>query len=299
MSVGSNRGSFSLEHLKSADRFIKMRLALYKMPQAELEKAASSAVITLAEASTLCNTSARKLWEYAANLPDALPLYNSNTQAEDFLNATFLLQDVIAFYCAQETLIRKRRSQSYQQAVMQLIFPYSEQGDKNAMQAEAALSSYFKMPCSEAIRYELTAEILYMFFQYYPTHQPTPEMAEEISSVVVKELRGEPTSPSPAGQEGVPLSSDHPGSRKDKPRIDATRQACEEVRKEIEQGKHLFEVPDKDKTNLKHKHKTNHMTFLEAVRNKLAPTKPHLETVEVEWKKVPAHIKHNGRVPVQ
>jgi len=102
----------------------------------------------------------------------------------------------------------------------------------------------------------------------------------------------------PAGQEGAPLSSVHPGSRKDKARIGATRQACEEVRKEIEQGEHLFEVPDKDKTNLKHNYKTNYKTFLEAVSNKLTPMAPHKTTAREEWKKVPARLKHIGRVPV-
>ena len=86
----------------------------------------------------------------------------------------------------------------------------------------------------------------------------------------------------PADTSTAPVST---GSRKDKDRIAATRQACEAIRQEINQGKHLFGNG-----------KINKKTFFFLVSNALGNTRIHQETALAEWKKVPAHLKHNGRV---
>lgn len=80
------------------------------------------------------------------------------------------------------------------------------------------------------------------------------------------------------------------GSNKDVLRIQTTRQACETVRAEIEQGKHGFLVSGEYKTNWK--------TFYEAVKSELG-LKPHKDTAREEWEKVASNLKHQGRVPEQ
>jgi len=92
----------------------------------------------------------------------------------------------------------------------------------------------------------------------------------------------------PVEEQGPPP---HTGSNKDNDRIEATRQACESVRAEIEQGNHGFQV--------KNAYKTNQAHFLRAVQHILGNVKPRRDTVREEWKKVSNSVKHIGRVPEQ
>ncbi|MCL2012757.1 MAG: hypothetical protein FWG75_08235 [Cystobacterineae bacterium] len=90
------------------------------------------------------------------------------------------------------------------------------------------------------------------------------------------------------------------GSNKDKPRIEATRKACEQVRQEIEhevrqenaeQWRHMFLVNGVPKTNQNR--------FKQAVSALLDEIRPHRDTLRDEWKKVPKELVHNGRPPDQ
>jgi hypothetical protein len=111
-------------------------------------------------------------------------------------------------------------------------------------------------------------------------------------SFLAQEEAAQPPYPSAA-----PVST---GSRKDVERIAVTRQACESVRKELEQEKQTF---DSDRDNwmpslLFDTGKTTKKRFLEAVEKRLG-AKPHHDTAMEEWRKVPSNLKHKGRVQEQ
>jgi len=91
------------------------------------------------------------------------------------------------------------------------------------------------------------------------------------------------------------------GSRKDNARIQATSQACESVRSDLEREKQIF---DSDKANwepslLFDNGKTNWTAFLAAVQKNLGSTKYHYATARGEWEKVSDKLKHKGRVREQ
>jgi hypothetical protein len=89
------------------------------------------------------------------------------------------------------------------------------------------------------------------------------------------------------------------GSNKDKPRIEATKKACEQVRQEIAQkaGREIsLEGPMFLVNGVA---KTNQDRFEQVVHAILGKTKPHRDTLREEWKKVPKELVHNGRPPEQ
>ena len=90
------------------------------------------------------------------------------------------------------------------------------------------------------------------------------------------------------------------GSRRDIARIKATRQACEEVMKELNQEKQTF---DNDNDNWNPKllfatGKTTKQAFMNAVQERL-DEKPHRDTVVAVWNLISCDLKHRGRVPEQ
>ena len=107
----------------------------------------------------------------------------------------------------------------------------------------------------------------------------------------------------PPPQQPVAPPAASAGSREDKARIEATREACEYVRKKIDQEKQVF---DDDRGNWKPSllfvidgnAKTNWSAFRTAVEAKPG-SKCHYDTTRDEWGKVPKDLKHAGRVPEQ
>ena len=90
------------------------------------------------------------------------------------------------------------------------------------------------------------------------------------------------------------------GSRKDHERIQATRQACEEVVKELYREKQVLENNRVkwEQCLLFDNGKTNWKTFIGAVGKRL-DLKPHHDTAREAWKMVPESLKHNGRMREQ
>ena len=90
------------------------------------------------------------------------------------------------------------------------------------------------------------------------------------------------------------------GSRKDIERINATRQACDELVKELLLERQSFEN-NKDswvQGLLFDNGKTNWKTFERALAARLG-AKPHIVTARAGWKEVPDILKHMGRVREQ
>lgn len=105
------------------------------------------------------------------------------------------------------------------------------------------------------------------------------------------------TSTQPQEQATTPRST---GSKKDYERINATRQACGEIIKELLAERQLFETDRKNWTHtlIFDNGKTLWETFIQAVETQLG-SKPHGVTAREEWKKVPGSLKHNGRMREQ
>ncbi|MDL2279964.1 hypothetical protein LJC15_04825 [Desulfovibrio sp. OttesenSCG-928-G11] len=148
------------KRLEEADYFLKCLQALGKISQHDQVKAGSSAIVTLADAATICGISAQELWLNYVRL-GTLRMYNGDVPASDFINVTILLHDVIAFFCEQER-IRRRYEQSYQTTVKYIVD--NRLGHYNNL----CMSSYFRMSESDAIRFESTAIALSRFFILNP-----------------------------------------------------------------------------------------------------------------------------------
>lgn len=115
-------------------------------------------------------------------------------------------------------------------------------------------------------------------------------LAAEIASATI------PTA-QPQAKTTAPPST---GSRKDIERITATLKTCEGLVKELFQERQAFE---NNKNTWKQgllfdNGKTNWITFIQAVERHLG-SKPHHDTARAEWKKIPAKLKHMGRMREQ
>ena len=90
------------------------------------------------------------------------------------------------------------------------------------------------------------------------------------------------------------------GSKKDKPRIKATHEACEKVREEMKQERHVFDNDNSrwEPVLLLDTGKTKGEIFKEAVK-KIAGKNYQETTAREEWKKVPQSLKHTGGIPHQ
>ena len=136
----------------------------------------------------------------------------------------------------------------------------------------------------------------------YPLRQEVKGITHAFVAFVLKtfpeELPGAPFSVDQAYVQ-VPASLST-GSRKDHERIQATRQACEEVVKELYKEKQVFENNRVkwEQCLLFDNGKTNWKTFIGAVGKRL-DLKPHHDTAREAWKKVPERLKHNGRMREQ
>ncbi|MDL2207528.1 hypothetical protein LJB82_02265 [Desulfovibrio sp. OttesenSCG-928-M16] len=148
------------KRFEEAGYFLKCLQALNKISQHELAKAGSSAIVTLADAATICGISAQELWFNYVRL-GTLRMYNGDVPASDFINVTILLHDVVAFFCEQER-IRRCYEQSYQTTVKYIV------DNRLGNYDDICMSSYFRMPESDAIRFESTAIALSRFFILYP-----------------------------------------------------------------------------------------------------------------------------------
>ncbi|MDR3358715.1 MAG: hypothetical protein LBN96_07710 [Desulfovibrio sp.] len=126
----------------------------------------------------------------------------------------------------------------------------------------------------------------------------TRALVDSVHSALAQEAA---SAAAPAEQPQEKTTAPHStGSRKDLTRINATRQACEEVAEELLQEKRLFESSkDTWKQRLLFDNgKTNWNTFSSAVESRLGQP-PHYEAARAEWKKLPEGIKHKGRVREQ
>ena len=136
----------------------------------------------------------------------------------------------------------------------------------------------------------------------YPLRQEVKGITHAFVAFVLKtfpeELPGAPFSVDQAYVQ-VPASLST-GSRKDHERIQATRQACEEVVKELYREKQVLENNRVkwEQCLLFDNGKTNWKTFIGAVGKRL-DLKPHHDTAREAWKMVPESLKHNGRMREQ
>ena len=136
----------------------------------------------------------------------------------------------------------------------------------------------------------------------YPLRQEVKGITHAFVAFVLKtfpeELPGAPFSVDQAYVQSP--ASPSTGSRKDHERIQATRQACEEVVKELYREKQVF---DDNRAQWRQgllfdNGKTNWKAFIAAVGKRL-DLKPHHDTAREAWKKVPESLKHNGRMREQ
>ena len=136
----------------------------------------------------------------------------------------------------------------------------------------------------------------------YPLRQEvkgiTHAFVANVLKTFPKELPGAPFSVDQAYVQ-VPASLST-GSRKDHERIQATRQACEEIVKELYREKQVFDDKRAQWRQglLFDNGKTNWKAFVGAVTMRL-DLKPHHDTAREAWKKVPESLKHNGRMREQ
>ncbi len=84
-------------------------------------------------------------------------------------------------------------------------------------------------------------------------------------------------------RESAKTVSKHPGSRADMKRINATREACEQINKDILEGNHLDAQG-----------KLTRETYGQLVEDALGAF-PHQVTLSSEWKAVPKRYKRRGR----
>jgi hypothetical protein len=122
-------------------------------------------------------------------------------------------------------------------------------------------------------------------------------LVESVHKELAEESARMASTTKPKEQDIPPPST---GSRKDTKRINATRQACIEVVKELLIERQAFEN-DKNTWQpniLGLNGKTNWKIFERMVAKRLG-TKPHIETARAEWKHVPGTFKHDGRMPEQ
>ena len=136
----------------------------------------------------------------------------------------------------------------------------------------------------------------------YPLRQEVKGITHAFVAFVLKtfpeELPGAPFSVDQAYVQSP--ASPSTGSRKDHERIQATRQACEEVVKELYREKQVLENNRVkwEQCLLFDNGKTNWKTFIGAVGKRL-DLKPHHDTAREAWKMVPESLKHNGRMREQ
>lgn len=136
----------------------------------------------------------------------------------------------------------------------------------------------------------------------YPLRQEVKSITHALVAFVLKAFPEElPGTPFSVEQSSIQApASPSTGSRKDHKRIQATRQACEEIVKELYREKQVFENNRVkwEQCLLFDNGKTNWKTFIGAVGKRLG-LKPHHDTTREAWVKVPESLKHNGRMREQ
>lgn len=145
--------------------------ALGSDPLTKMKKNFPSAVVTLADAATMCGFGPRELWDNYVQ-PGELRLYNSDKSATDFLKQTLRLEEVLSFYCQQEL---EHRRFSCQDIIIGLL-KNKKLNREDARLKRSALSSYLKMSSTEAIVFESAMVILARYIMLYcPKHHSAPE----------------------------------------------------------------------------------------------------------------------------
>ncbi|WP_156907874.1 hypothetical protein [Desulfovibrio cuneatus] len=136
----------------------------------------------------------------------------------------------------------------------------------------------------------------------YPLREEVKGITHALVTLVLKTFPEElPGTPFSVEQSSIQApASPSTGSRKDHERIQATRQACEEVVKELYREKQVF---DDNRAQWRQgllfdNGKTNWKGFIGAVEKRLG-LKPHHDTAREAWTKVPENLKHNGRMREQ
>ena len=174
--------------------------------------------------------------------------------------------------------------ESYQSCVKAYIQDYIKDEHQNFFLKLCA--DYFDMNSDDAKHFEGAVHVLAGYFRMHPPGASSAETNNfDTRNFTTQKID---TLPTASQMSTTPNST---GSVEDSIRQKQTRQACETVRTEIEQGKHGFQVRDKYKTNRDH--------FGRAVQAILGDVKFHRDTVREEWKKVPKDRKHIGRMPEQ
>lgn len=149
----------------------------------------------------------------------------------------------------------------------------------------------------DSVAFNKKAAIQFLFQSGYPLQQEVKGITRALVESIMQTLPEESASNTSFVVQSRAAST---GSRKDNDRIKATRQACEEIIKELFLEKQVF---DNNKKHWQPKllfdiGKTNWTTFFKALKTRLG-AKPHHDTAREEWKKVPDVLKHNGRMSEQ
>ena len=140
------------------------------------------------------------------------------------------------------------------------------------------------------------------FLRNYPLRQEVKGITHALVAFVLKTFPEELPGTAFSVHKAYVQAPDSPstGSRKDHERIQATRQACEEVVKELYREKQVFENNRAkwEQGLLFDNGKTNWKAFIGAIEKGLG-LKAHYDTAREAWKKVPESLKHKGRVREQ
>ena len=166
---------------------------------------------------------------------------------------------------------------------------------------EAAGDCYIPYWFFDTIVVDKAAAIVYLDGSGYRLEHEVKGITHALVASIIDSSAGKTPGTLSASQPQEQLTvQSSTGSKKDKDRIHASRQVCEEVTKQLHQEKQVFE---NDKTHWKQNllfdnGKTNWKTFINAVETRLG-SKPHYDTTREEWKKVPDSLKHNGRMREQ
>jgi hypothetical protein len=180
--------------------------------------------------------------------------------------------------------------------------PDSELFEEKILALPASSYHFISNIFSNTVLVDTVSAIRHLYFLNIPFKMEVKGITRSLVDRVHKLLEQEAQSTTlPASQPQKQIAaSPYTGSKKDIDRIQATRQACEEVVQELHKEKRLLESNrDSWTPNLLYDNgKTNWKTFFSAVEARLG-RKPHNATARAVWNTVPGNLKHNGRMREQ